>query len=975
MFTFNALFKNLLGIESSEVEEKKSETTEIPEIQTDPSHTTLLTKPGPSDHFSPTLKLKVGRSPNPNAQDHVLIKSIVELAETKEGKESTKTPPSILFILDRSGSMWPTRHIHMKAGLLEIFEKQLSADMNVQIIIFDNDASILWQGSPKAQGIDKIINGIPQGGTTSFSAPFNLIDPDFFGDGQNLICFLTDGESNEGIKDPSIIMNATKEKFVRKNKHFPTVLAIAVGQGAKVSETQKFDYPITRGLYAQEGHEIALRFAEVSEVIGKILLPVEITYHTVFGKHVKKLGSIQSDQKLLGATHLSKGELELLSSLNCQLKLGTKQFDFKWTLPSLKELSHDPEMIALYYISYLTVEKELTVGEARILKHKIRTTQKYVAWLKEIDPDFDTHYAQLSSFVNAMYDQYILEKTDNITTSTRSNYSYSINSGRAYSQKLTNIKRESKESAKIEYKPEYEGLSLDIFNEDIVKLIEDEDRVTWALKLKNKVAVIHLDTTDTLLVEHAEKINIDNSDMIKLIDYVNKIFTTEIELSDDESLANYVAEGKGNTLLKAMLCAYFLAVNIHKGNLTKGTVKIFHGIDESLQKIHFWCIYQTKKNIVLFDPTNNYEYNLVNFKKEVRRENLIQYYKEERQLPGILRDTINIFKYTYPESDIISLPVNILKLTKTKPIIPEELLCPVSRDIIKTPVRLEKTNLIFDKDSDLTCLKEIKLLGNYLPATEKLRTLKQFITQSLYNQENMHYGFSIIPLAETKKLSFNPIEVAYPPLELTEEEIKQSLTTLSTLSLPSTSTSRPISSFRLFSKDKLPSSSFYLCHTPAGKLEMIFPDEKAKMTFLKEPLGKDNIISEQKAFGASIFITLKYSNNNSASIQFDSKENLQSFIQLFGVKGESVKNTYYPRMDYHIGIEPQKQNSKTYYFESAPTILYFESDHPVFGVPTKDNNVTTKDYYLEVIDKRTEIISRKDYLMQSKSTQRAYGFS
>lgn len=936
------------GVDSSQLEGNKTKEVEqsAPTKTADFSTPELLTTAGFNDSYIPKLTLKVSRSPNPDAQDCVLVESIVELTEVKE----SKTPPHIVFVLDRSQSMWDERHIQMKKGLKEIIHNKLPPNTQIQIITFDDSAKILWTGDPaETPNIDEIIDGIDMGGNTNLSAGFDLIDPDFFKDGPNLICTLTDGESNEGELDNSKILENAKQKF--KNQPFPSSFAIAVSAKSKVYKTEKLDFPVRRGFYAKSNDEIVDQFVEISEEIGKVRFPVKITYHTDFGTHEKDLGSIRSDKKLRGAIHLSKGELELLLSTTCQLTIDGKNFDFKWIIPNLSELSFDEEMIELYYTKLLREKsKELVI-------QRIRPVLNHLGWLKSKDPDFDTHYGELLVLVNYAYNNYILnKKINNECHSASSHYDYAISTGqKSYKSKNTKI-----DSSRLEYK----GLSLDIFNEDFVKLVKEQTRSSWKLQLKPKTVEIHLDPTDYLLKELADESNVKETtdDMYKLIDYVNKKFPTEVELSQSsESLTNYIARGTGNTLLKAILCAYLISVNISKNNLTEGSVKIYHGIDDALKTIHFWCIYQTKMNTILFDPTNIDQYCLVDLTSEARRKDLISYYEEQRKLPGILRDTMSMLGLSHPERQVVRLPEGLY--TKNKEI-PEELRCLTnSNNIITEPVRIEKTNLIIDHIIDLPTLREAKdqstlykvnlskldeaKKGTLIPDSDKLRAIKRFVSQHKYD------------LGKSFNLSSSP--------ELTQEEEKQSIVeTSSTMSLPSSSISTTASRFRLFAESK-PSSSFYLCQTPDHQLEMIFTDEKARMDFLKKPLGNDGCIIKQEGFKNSIFIRFGVIHDLRPNyIHFDSKENLDSFIELFGVKGQSKGDNI---ILYDIANKDKDEESSILFYLDKPKWLFFGTHHRVFGKTIDKNIFTPKDYYLEVADKSTNLLTRDEYVQQIQPTK------
>ncbi len=942
------------------IDEKKNQ--EIKLKETDDSNPKPITPTAKDDYYIPSLEIKVGLSPNPNSQHFALVQATIGTTRIKAVAEA----PTVVFVLDKSKSMWHERQRYMKEGLKEAIRTELPSNAKVQIILFDRGARVLCSGVLSSlPNINKLIDGISMGAGTNFEAGFGLVDPDFFGEGANLIAFLTDGENNEGtIKDAYQIKKILQEKFESRGKKLPNILSIAVGKGSDVKETSKFDHPVKRAFYAEDAKAIVSQFTEVAEAFGKEFLPVKIAYHTAIQTRNKELGDIQIGQKLLGAFHIRIAELELKSPIKIVLTIDKKNIEYEWTVPNLKNLSHHPSMIEIYYTNHLN---HLSDERLRTAKSKILNCKKDLAWLQSIDPNFLINYKNVSDFINLLYNAYIMQKNiGNTGTNSAAQYAYSISSGTAALQIVSDLEQKREESIDKEYKPEYKGLSFDIFTDDMVSLVKNHTQLRWVIKLSvTDTSYIDFDPSDELLLKYSRSVAVNQSNLKNVIKYVNQLFLREVDLQHEESLTSYLARGEGNTLLKALVCAYFVAVNIDNNNLTEGVVKIHHGVEDRLQQLHFWCIYQTEANIYLMDPTNKDEFTLVNLQNEEDRRQLIYYYEDHRGLGGVLRDTLNMLHLSYHERELVTLPHPRLQQARATIDPPEELCCPISGELMVAPVYAEKINLIFDdKSAKPTSLE--KELTSITTDTTTLIAVKQYTARLIAELWN---GFQLTKApdpsaketlasstetserseADEKKLPVGSKKAPDTAINLSLEQKKESFGVYVPTQVSITNTKTLIrSTSRFFLEEKIKSTSFFVCRSQGLFLEMIFTDPKVK----ESKKISEKFISTKDGYKRSLFIEM-IMRISYFKIDFSSVENSTSFIELFGVQGQLSHDKN--KMEFKLGDEVG-----FYYYTKYPKILYFEGHHPVFGVPKF--GVQAKKHYLEVANGTTTIITRNEYL-------------
>jgi len=119
---------------------------------------------------------------------------------------------NLTFVIDKSGSMGSDNKIlKVKTALKELIKKLRKQDV-LTIIVFDTRARIL--ASSQDSNIDKIIDSVNAGGSTNMYEGLMLgyeqTLKNMDANKSNCVLLLTDGQTNQGVTDPSTIISNSK---------------------------------------------------------------------------------------------------------------------------------------------------------------------------------------------------------------------------------------------------------------------------------------------------------------------------------------------------------------------------------------------------------------------------------------------------------------------------------------------------------------------------------------------------------------------------------------------------------------------------------------------------------------------------------------------------------------------------------------------------------------------------------------------
>jgi uncharacterized protein YegL len=939
----------------------------------------------------PILSLQLSQSPT--RPDYFLVQTTIELQEQKIEDQRNY----VLFIVDRSASMKINNRIECaKKSLIKMIEA-LPDNTHIQIITFDQHAQIFHTGKKsELYNLKQKINDMNTGSGTNFSAPFDLVDPDFFQSEYSFISFLTDGQ-NFGKEEPPVIMRRLKSTFSKKFVKMPTITTICVGQEADVRITVQFDYPMRRGFYAESPERIENEFKKMHTLVGKPFFPIHYSMKTEAFTREEEVGYIQTSGKFLNCFSIPKKELEKKPFVNCTFTIGRTGFKFAPELPHLNTVAYNPHIIELYFIKKIedaiVRKNELAVfDEIKLIKKAFHLLEK--------EKKFKDNYAHLLNFIRILQYQYTdhgYKKIDNSIDSTVIGYIYTLNTG-AYvndfiklpiepqeieqqikQPELFEIKQfpveqpqqkeltESKESKENESLEEEELLLFPYYNEDMVELIQKRKLIAWNPLAQHKLISftrnpyllnIAIDPEDISLRAWAK--GIETNDIAEIIYTIKNKFHAEdlrnYNITHFISLTTCLAEGRGNSLILALLCAYVIAIKIENKNLTLGTVKTLYGIDDDIEKIHYWCIYQTTKHIYLFDPTNENPYSLVDLLIEKDRIDLINYYKN-RQLSGVLRDTLATLNLSHPDQNMVSFPDKYTD-EANKHSVPDSLTCSVTKKLIKTPVYIHDVNAVLDfsniHNSKYGMLLEPTKNNKVIPASDQIQKIKFFICQ---NVDLSHLQISkIIP---KKKVHFS----SYPYRSTQELSDTNRLTSI-------LQPRQIMSDMPLEEKE---SNTLFLYKSLNNELVIIFVSENARNQFLKiNNIGLDKCFLKYAGYDDRLFLPFSTGRRGKLIIEFSEPNTMQHFINALHLK-ETPSTSEKEVTHFNIGCYFTNKNYSNYDYQPYDNqkILVFDRQAPVFGYPLYRSELSppkfAMDFYIALTRDTMEVIDRNEFLQRSQA--------
>lgn len=765
-------------------------------------------KSAETNTLKPEISLTFSRSPNPNAKDYLIVSPKIILEE-EEKKGVIKKPANIIFLVDRSESMQGDRLNQVKESLKLIIRDKLSDQDTIQIVTFNDGAELLFSGKKsELENIDQSIDGIKETGGTNFSKPFDLLNPEMFGkDKVPFICFLTDGDDVDGNETPEVILQHLKEKL----GFLPPIVALGISKGCKIEVTKKFDTPQERGLYAESAMDIVRQFGEVTELIGKKYYPVNFKFSTAYETRGGEIGQVRSDGLPLqsGLWRIPMSELSSSSEIRGEMTVGSEKFQFTQALPQLENVRFDPLLVKLYFLEKLKGLNTTDKGKNNIL---IRMVKNELLKFKTNDKEFNKNYSDLVSYIVNLELKYCKgTEIDNTKSASQSAFVYSLASAQSSSFSLE-AKSIDLQQGINEILKDHKSLPFPIFQENMVDVLKKKATIHVKLDFKN-TGFVYFNPQDAAYSKYAEY---KFQNLLDVVQEVRKTFYKADTTSADFLMLTCVVSGSGNPLMKALFSSYLVALGERRKIFAQGSVKVFHGLTDQMDQIHFWTIYQTGQHIYLIDPTNDDPHCVVDLTDQASRDNLIDYYKT-RNLSGILRDTFAMFNFDYHDQELVNLhPESITSLDQT--FIPENLICPNTNKIMNMPVSSEQSNFnfVFDGES-VKKDQQTKLV----PASNEIQQIKHLVAQ--------HMRVSRL------KMNLSTVDSEKPEMPTTpsQSQSAQSTTAYSSVLFP------PV-------KERKSDPIIYLSvdNIILNQLKVMFPDQEARDEFLRKTdlEGNPNIL-------------------------------------------------------------------------------------------------------------------------------------
>ena len=140
----------------------------------------------------------------------------IGMATTRDIDLQSARPLNIAFVIDRSGSMANDRIENVKKSLLVAIKKLRPVD-RVSVVCFDSQAEVVVESQrfKNPEAIKSGINGIYAQSSTNLCAGLLLgyqqVEKHYHSALNNRVILLTDGKTNQGIKDPEEIARKSVE--------------------------------------------------------------------------------------------------------------------------------------------------------------------------------------------------------------------------------------------------------------------------------------------------------------------------------------------------------------------------------------------------------------------------------------------------------------------------------------------------------------------------------------------------------------------------------------------------------------------------------------------------------------------------------------------------------------------------------------------------------------------------------------------
>jgi Ca-activated chloride channel family protein len=174
------------------------------------------------------------------------LDALIELSAA--GAQVTRRPLNLSLVLDRSGSMGGSSLTYAVRAARDLVNR-MTADDTLSVVIYDDTVETLVAPTKVTDkdALHAALNSIRAGGLTNLSGGWlrgcELVKQHLQPDAINRVLLLTDGQANEGITDPKVIVNTAKKQAAEG------VITTTLGFGSYFNEDLLIDMAS-----AAEGH-------------------------------------------------------------------------------------------------------------------------------------------------------------------------------------------------------------------------------------------------------------------------------------------------------------------------------------------------------------------------------------------------------------------------------------------------------------------------------------------------------------------------------------------------------------------------------------------------------------------------------------------------------------------------------------------------------------------------------------------------
>ena len=162
---------------------------------------------------------------------HVVLNPTEDEAKDGQVATSNKTPPHVIIVMDKSGSMSGPRIKNAQQAVVQLI-KSIQDTCSVNVISFESIASVCRDGSK----VIKYVEGLTAGGGTCFTNAFQEVVKCMDTTGDTIIVLVTDGETDEDDVIKSVDILCTK---MNKVKGVVQCHSLGISNEATISLLQK----------------------------------------------------------------------------------------------------------------------------------------------------------------------------------------------------------------------------------------------------------------------------------------------------------------------------------------------------------------------------------------------------------------------------------------------------------------------------------------------------------------------------------------------------------------------------------------------------------------------------------------------------------------------------------------------------------------------------------------------------------------